>query len=63
MTVRERMSEDFVHEAGGRESSAKSLASRIKFGVQHPPDTGQNVSLDHEISSGVKTYLETRVTP
>ena len=26
-------------------------------------DTGQNASLDHEMSQGVKTHLETRITP
>ena len=28
-----------------------------------PPDTGQNMSLDHEISQGVKAHLETRIPP
>ena len=30
---------------------------------RQPPDTGQNVSLDHEISQDVKTHLETKIPP
>ena len=31
--------------------------------LQQSTDTGQNVPLDHKVSQGVKTLLETRVTP
>ena len=31
--------------------------------LKQPPDTGQNVALAHEISHGVETHLETRITP